>query len=113
MQQMSQMKLDHIHKSHTIKQIKPRGSQVGAAVSQVSVYCCRRYNGGLRSSCCSTVCLLGSEWEGKRRMMFAEECQSQTDRVHWDFGGLATERHKQPVSSVAVILPYPLWVTRG
>lgn len=31
-----------------------------------------------------------------------------SDRVDWDFGGLATERHKQPVSPVAVILSSPL-----
>lgn len=44
--------------------------------------------------------------------MFAEERRSQTHRVDWDFGGLATERDKQPVSFVAAILSYPLWVMR-
>lgn len=34
-------------------------------------------------------------------------------RAAWDFGGLATERHKQPVSPVAVILFSPLQVMRG
>lgn len=74
---------------------------MGAAVSLACVYSCSQYN-GLGSS---GVCLFGSEWEGSRRLMFAEECQSQTDGVDWDFRGLATERHKLPVSPVAMSLP--------
>lgn len=39
--------------------------------------------------------------------MFAEEF-SLRQGVDWDFGGLATQRHKQAVSPVAVIISSPL-----
>lgn len=63
-------------------------------------------------------------WRMKKQCFFVEERQRRepecgvyqgmpvSDGEDWDFGGLATKRHKQPVSPVAVFRSFPLCRSR-